>query len=54
VIHKPGEQQLTVKEYGTPFVNLSVRTLVNASDPDDIAKANALQNQIKVEAISRH
>ncbi|VGO15425.1 hypothetical protein PDESU_04008 [Pontiella desulfatans] len=52
VIHKPGRHRLTVKEYGTPFVNLSVRTLVNASDPDDIAKANALQNQLKIEAKS--
>ena len=52
VIHKPGKYKLTVKEYGTPFVNLSVRTLVNASDPDDIAKANALQDQIKIEAKS--
>ena len=52
VIHKPGKYKLTVEEYGTPFVNLSVRTLVNASDPDDIAKANALQDQIKIEAKS--
>ena len=52
VIHKPGKYKLTVKEYGTPFVNLSVRTLVDASDPDDIAKANALQDQLKIEAKS--
>ena len=52
VIHKPGKYKLTVKEYGTPFVNLSVRTLVNASNPDDIAKANALQDQIKIKAKS--
>ena len=52
VIHEPGEHQLTVEEYGTPFVNLSVRTLVNASDPNDVAKANALQDQLKIKAKS--
>lgn len=52
VIHKPGKYKLTAKKYGTPFVCLSVRTLVDASDPDDIAQANALQDQIKIEAKS--
>ena len=52
VIHEPGEHQLSVEEYGTPFVNLSVRTLVNASDPGDVAQANALQDQLKIEAES--
>jgi hypothetical protein len=52
VIHKPGKHKLTVKEFGTPFVNLSVRTLVDASDPADIREANALQDQLKIEAAS--
>ena len=52
VIHKPGVHELTVKEFGTPFVGLAVRTLVNASDPEDIRKANALQDQLKIEAAS--
>jgi hypothetical protein len=52
VIHEPGEHTLTVEEFGTPFVNLSVRTLINASDPEDIRKANALQDQLKIEAAS--
>ncbi len=52
VIHKPGEHKLTLKKYGTPYVNLSVRTLVDASDPEDIRKANALQDQLKIEAAS--
>ena len=52
VIHEPGEHELTVKEFGTPFVNLSVRTLVDASDPADIRKANALQDQLKIKAAS--
>jgi hypothetical protein len=52
VIHEPGEYELTVREFGTPYVNLSVRTLVDASDSADIRKANVLQDQLKIEAAS--
>lgn len=52
VIHKPGKHKLTMDKFGTPYVNLSVRILVNANDPDDIKKANALQDQLKIEAAS--
>jgi hypothetical protein len=52
VIHEPGVHELTVKEFGTPFVGLAVRTLVDASDPEDIRKANALQDKLKIEAAS--
>lgn len=52
VFHKPGDYKLTMKEYGTPYVMLSARTLFNSSDPDDIKKANALQDQLKIEATS--
>ena len=52
VIHEPGEHELTVKEFGTPYVSLAVRTLVDASDPEDIRKANALQDQLKIKAAS--
>jgi len=52
VIHEPGEHELTVKEFGTPYVAMAVRTLVDASDPADIRKANALQDQLKIKAAS--
>ena len=52
VIHEPGTHKLTMDEYDTPYVNLSVRTLVDASDPVDIKQANTLQDQLKIEAIS--
>ena len=52
VIHEPGEHELTVKEFGTPYVCLAVRTLVDESDPADIREANALQDQLKIEAAS--
>ncbi|WP_455371135.1 DUF1214 domain-containing protein [Petrachloros mirabilis] len=52
VIYEPGVHELTVQEFGTPYVGLAVRTLVDASDPEDIRKANALQDQLKIEAAS--
>jgi len=52
VIHEPGEHELTVEEFATPYVCLAVRTLVDESDPANIRKANALQDQLKIEAAS--
>ena len=52
VIHDPGTYTLTIEEFNTPYVVLAVRTLVNASDPADIKQANALQDQMKIEAAS--
>ncbi len=47
-----GNYQITMVEFDTPYVQIAVRTLVNASDPEDIKKANALQDQIIVKAAS--
>jgi len=52
VIHEAGPYELTMEEFETPYVILVARTLVNASDPADIKKANALQDQMKIEAAS--
>jgi hypothetical protein len=52
IYHKGGTYKLTMKEFGTPYVSISVRTLANPLDPEDIKKANALQNQLKIEAAS--
>ena len=52
VIHDAGTYELTMEEYDTPYVALAARTLVNASDPADIKKANALQDRLKIEAAS--
>ena len=52
VFHGAGTYELTVGEFHTPYLGLAVRTLVDASDPDDIAIANALQDQFKVESNS--
>ena len=47
-----GTYDLTMEEFHTPYVQIAVRTLVNASDPADIKEANALQDQITVNAAS--
>ncbi len=52
VFHKGGTYKLTMKEYKTPYVVLTARTLANANDPKDIEEANKLQNQMKIEAVS--
>jgi len=52
VFHESGEYRLTMEEYDTPYVSLSARTLVNASDPADIKQANDLQDQLKIDAAS--
>ena len=52
VFSHPGTYGLTMDTFDTPFVQLSVRTLVDASDPDDVRAANALQDKLKIEASS--
>jgi hypothetical protein len=52
VIHEPGEHELTMEEFDTPYVNISVRILVHASDPADVRAANALQDGLVLEAAS--
>ena len=52
VFHEAGKHVLNMSEFDTPYVSLSVRTLVDASDPEDVKRANALQSQLKVEANS--
>jgi len=52
IFHDPGTYELTMDEFDTPYVLLGIRTLVNASDPDDIKQANALQDQFVIEANS--
>lgn len=47
-----GTYELTMEEFDTPFVMVTARTLVNASDPEDIKKANALQDKITIKAAS--
>jgi len=53
VVYKPGKYTLTQEKIGTRYVAVLIRTFVNAGDPADISKANAIQDQIKVRQASQ-
>jgi hypothetical protein len=52
VVYKPGAYTLTQQKVGSRYVFVGFRTFVDASDPADIKKGNALQDQIKVQQAS--
>jgi hypothetical protein len=52
VLHEPGPHELTIDRFDTPYVVVAVRTLVDASDPADVAAANAIQDRLRIEAAS--
>ena len=43
-----GTFTLTQDEIGTRYVFVIIRTFMNANDPDDIKKANALQDKVEI------
>ena len=45
-VTEPGQYTLTEEEAGTRYVQLAVRTFVDANDPEDVKEANALQDKI--------
>jgi hypothetical protein len=52
VYHDAGAYDLTMDEFHTPYVMVTARTLVNSSDPVDIKKVHALQDQMTIKAVS--
>jgi hypothetical protein len=52
VVYKPGKYTLTQQEVGSRYTFVAIRTFVDSSDPADVKKANALQDQIKVQQSS--
>ena len=50
VFHDPGERELTIGQFGTPYVLVAARVLVDPADPGDVAAVNALQDQFGVKA----
>ncbi len=52
VFHGGGTYTLDVDTFDTPYVIVYLRTLVDASNAEDVAAVNALQDQMKVEAAS--
>jgi hypothetical protein len=49
VIYKPGSYTFTKDDIGTRYMVTAFRTLVDPNDPEDVKKAHALQDAIKVE-----
>lgn len=45
-----GDHALTLETFETPYVVVIVRTLVDASDPEDLDKVHAIQDQITLAA----
>ena len=52
VFHGGGTYTLDVKTFDTPYVIVYMRTLVDADDPEDVAAVNAIQDQMKIEAVA--
>jgi hypothetical protein len=50
VLYDPGDHLLTTGKYDTDYLLLAVRVLVDPNDPDDVAAANAIQDQVTVHA----
>ncbi len=53
VVYKPGKYTLTQDKVGTRYVFVAFRTFVDSTNPADIKKVNAIQDQIKVEQASK-
>jgi hypothetical protein len=52
VFHGAGRHELTQDQFDTPYVLVAARTLVDASDPADLAAAAAVQDGLAIEAAS--
>jgi len=52
VYDDPGTYELTMDEFDTPYISLTIRTLADASDLADIKTANAVQDGITIKAQS--
>lgn len=47
-----GTYKLTMKDFDTPYVSVTIRTLVNAADLEDVKKVRAFQDGIKIKSNS--
>jgi hypothetical protein len=52
VVHDAGRYELTVAEFGSPYVVVAARTLVDPRDPGDLAAVAAVQDGLAIEAAS--
>ncbi|MFF8277341.1 DUF1214 domain-containing protein [Streptomyces lateritius] len=54
IFREPGEYELTVEEFDTPFVVVALRVLVDPADSDDLAAVSELQDRFGLTAVSDH
>lgn len=54
MFHGQGTYQLSMETFDTPYVIVTIRTLVDASDPEDIKKVRAIQDGMALKANSSH
>ncbi|MBO3117441.1 DUF1214 domain-containing protein [Winogradskyella sp. DF17] len=52
IYHKAGTYKLGMKKFGTPYVMVSIRILVNSFDPEDVKKVLAIQDGVSIKANS--
>ena len=52
VFHGGGTYKLDMDTFDTPYVIVFMRTLADADDPGDVAAVNAIQDRMKIEAVS--
>jgi len=48
-IYKPGPHKITKEQVGTRYMIVGIRTLVDPSDPQDLKRAHALQDALKLD-----
>ncbi|WP_051266560.1 DUF1214 domain-containing protein [Nakamurella lactea] len=48
ILHEPGEYEISSDRFGTPYVAVAIRVLVDPADPADIAAVAAIQGQISL------
>jgi hypothetical protein len=52
VFHDAGRYDLTIEEFGSPYVVVAARTLVDPTNPDDLAAVAAVQDQFGLEVMA--
>lgn len=52
IFHAAGEYRLTEEDFGSRYVMLGARILVDPSDPEDVAEVNALQDGLGIVSTS--
>lgn len=52
IFHAPGKYKLTMEEFGTPYILLAARILVDPAKPENMAKAAKIQDGLKLNSNS--